>query len=92
MVDSKPQAAVRVVDGIPVVIAKAQTFISLQVINSALKTLLLGTDWLNKYKADVLSSTRKLRFVSQEKIIEVDVVNARDQTVKELTSSNLCIL
>jgi len=92
VVDSKPQAAVRVVDGIPVVIAKAQTFISLQVINSALKTLLLGTDWLNKYKADVLSSTRKLRFVSQEKIIEVDVVNARDQTVKELTSSNLCIL
>ena len=92
VVDSKPQAAVRVVDGIPVVIAKAQNFISLQVINSALKTLLLGTDWLNKYKADVLSSTRKLRFVSQEKIIEVDVVNARDQTVKELTSNNLCML
>ena len=47
---------------------------------------------MDKYKADVLSSTRKLRFVSQGKTIEVDVVNARDQTVKELTSSNLCAL
>jgi len=47
---------------------------------------------LDKYKADVLSSTRKLRFVSQGKTIEVDVVNARDQTVKEPTSSNLCAL
>ncbi len=79
-------------DGIPVVIAKAQTFISLQVINSASKILLLGTDWLDKYKADVLSSTRKLRFVSQGKTIKVDVVNARDQTVKVTTSSNLCAL
>jgi len=47
---------------------------------------------LDKYKADILSSTRKLRFVFQGKTIEVDVVNARDQTVKELTSSNLCAL
>src|SRR6266542_656239 len=77
-VDSKPQAAVEVVDGIPVVITEAQTHIPLQVINSASKTLLLGTDWLDKYKADVLSSTRKLRFVSQGKTIEVDVVNARN--------------
>src|SRR6266540_183661 len=91
-VDGKLQAAVGVVDGIPVVIAEAQTYIPLQVINSASKILLLGTDWLDKYKADVLSSTRKLRFVSQEKTIEVDVVNARDQTVKEPTTSNLCAL
>src|SRR6266511_6220586 len=76
----------------PIVIAEAQNYISLQVINSASKTLLLGTDWLDKYKADVLSSTRKLRFVFQGKIIEVDVVNARDQTVKEPTFSNLCAL
>ena len=62
-VNGKPQVAVGVVDGISVVIAEAQTFIPLQVINSASKTFLLGTDWLDKYKADVLSSTRKLRFV-----------------------------
>src|SRR6266540_3251850 len=90
--DGKPQAAVKVVDNMLIVIAEAQTFILLQVINLASKTLLLGTDWLDKYKADVLSSIRKLRFVSQGKTIEVDVVNARDQTVKEPTSSNLCAL
>ncbi len=77
-VDGKSQAAVGVVDNIPVVIAEAQTFIPLQVINLASKILLLGTDWLDKYKADVLSSIRKLRFVFQGKTIEVDVINARD--------------
>ena len=77
-VDGKPQAAVGVVDSILVVIAEAQTFIPLQVINSASKTLLLGTDWLDKYKADILSSIRKLRFVFQGKTIKVDVVNVRD--------------
>src|SRR6266540_3959806 len=77
---------------VPVVIAEAQTFIPLQIINSASKTLLLGTDWLDKYRADVLSSIRKLRFVSQGKTIEVDVVNARDQTVKKPITSNLCVL
>ena len=65
-------------DRIPIVIADAQTYIPLQIINSASKTLLLEIDWLDKYKANVLSSTRKLRFVSQEKTIEVDVVNARN--------------
>jgi len=67
-------------------------YISLQVINLAFKTLLLGTDWLDKYKADILSSIRKLKFVSKEKTIEVNVVNVRDQTVKDLTSSNFYIL
>ena len=90
--DDKPQAAVGVVDNLPIVIAEAQTFIPLQVINSISKTLLLETDWLNKYKADVLSSIRKLKFVSQEKTIEVDVINARDQIVKETTSNNLYAL
>ena len=90
--NGKSQAAVGIVNGVLVVIAKAQTFIPLQVINLASKTLLLGTDWLDKYKADVLSSIRKLRFVSQGKIIKVDVVNAKDQMVKETTFSNLCAL
>jgi len=81
---------VGVIEDISIVIADAQTHISLQVINSVSKTLLLGTDWLDKYKADVLSSIRKLRFIFKRKTIEVDVVNARDQVVKDTTTSNLC--
>ncbi len=77
-VDRKPQMVVGVVKDIPVVIVDAQTYISLQVINSASKILLLGTDWLDKYKVDILSSIRKLRFVSRGKTIEVDVMNVRD--------------
>jgi len=44
----------------------------------------LGIDWLDKYKADVLSSIRKLRFISKSKTIKVDIVNAKDQQVKDL--------
>ena len=75
---------VGVVENTPVVIADAQPFIFLQVINSTSKTLLLKMDWLDKYKADVLSSTRKLSFTSKGKTIEIDVVNAKDQEVRSL--------
>jgi len=44
VVDGKSQAAVRVVDEIPIVIADVQTYIPLQVINSSTKTLLLEID------------------------------------------------
>src|SRR6266498_5285766 len=79
-------------NNIPIVVADAQTYIPLQVINLTFKTLLLGTDWLDKYKADVLSSIRKLRFVFRGKTIEVDVINVRDQMVKTSEDSNLCAL
>src|SRR6266498_5905847 len=92
VVNGKPQAAVGVIEDIPIVIADAQTHILLQVINSASKILLLSTNWLDKYKADVLSSTKKLRFISKGKTIKVDVINARDQVVKNTTTSNLYAL
>ena len=91
-IDGKSQVAVGIIKDISIIIADMQTYIPLQVINLVSKTLLLGTDWLDKYKADVLSSTRKLRFVSQGKTIEVDVINVRDQIVKEPITSNLCAL
>ncbi len=56
VVDGKPQSAVGMVNNIFIVIADAQTYIPLQVINLASKILLLGTDWLDKYKVDVLES------------------------------------
>jgi len=61
-----------------VIITDAQIYISFQVINSIFKILLLGMDWLDKYKADMLSSIRKLRFILKRKIIKVDLVNVRD--------------
>ena len=61
-------------------------------INLVSKILLLGTDWLDKYKANVLSNTRKLKFISKEKTIEVDMVNVRDQIVKDTIMSNFCAL
>jgi len=52
----------------------------------------LEIDWLDKYKVDVLSNIKKLKFISKGKTIEVDVVNARDQAVKTSDESNLCVL
>ena len=40
----------------------------------------------------MLSSIRKLRFVTKGKIIKVDVVNIRDQAVKIPEASNLYAL
>ncbi len=91
-VDEKLQAAVGVIKDILIVIANAQTHILLQVINLASKTLLLGMNWLDKYKTDVLSSTRKLRIIFKGKTIEVDVINVKDQVVKDTTTSNLYAL
>ncbi len=44
--------------------------------------LLLETDWLDKYKANILSSIKKLRFILKGKTIEIDVINVRDQMIK----------
>ncbi len=52
-------------------------------VNFAAKSVLLGTDWIIKYQADILRSSRKLRFKVQERTIEVDVVVSRDQQVKD---------
>ena len=62
IVDEKLQAIIEVVVNIPVVIANTQIHIFLQVISFSLKTLLLGTDWLDKYKVDIFNSTQKLQF------------------------------
>ncbi len=61
-VDGKSQTVVGVIVNTSVVIANAQTYIPFQVINSSSKILLLEMDWLDKYKADVFSNTKKLRF------------------------------
>ncbi len=37
--------------------------IPLHVISSNSKTILLGTDWIDKYKADIMGSSKRLRFV-----------------------------
>ncbi len=63
-----------------VVIMDTQTYISLQVINSSTKTLLLE---MNKYKADIFSNIKKLRFKYQRRTIEINVINTRDQMVLE---------
>ncbi len=89
MIDGKLQLAVGVVVNTFVMIADAQTHIPLQVINFSFKTLLLGTNWLDRYKADILSNTRKLKFKYQGCTIEVNVINSKDQTVLDKSNLNM---
>ena len=82
-IDGKPQPALEEVENLQIVIADAVTYIKAHVVNSAVKSVLLGTDWIIKYQADILGSSRKLRFKVQGRIIEVDVVASKDQQVKD---------
>ena len=78
-IDGKPQPALGEVENLQVVIANAVTYIKSHVINSATKSVLLKTDWIIKYQADILGNSRKLRFKIQGRTIKVDVVASRDQ-------------
>ncbi len=55
---------------------------------STTKTLLLEINWIIKYKADILESTKKLRFVYQEKLMEVDLFTQRSPAVVYHISEN----
>ena len=44
---------------------------------------------MDRYKADILSSTRKLRFKYQGYTIEVNVINTKDQTVLDKSNLNM---
>ncbi len=50
-------------------------------VRSTTKTLLLGINWITKYKADIFGSIKKLRFVYQGKLIEVDLFTQRPLAV-----------
>ncbi len=49
--------------------------------NSNKKELLIGSNWLTKYKADLILSENKLKFQTQRRKFKVKVVNA---SIKEL--------
>ncbi len=58
------------------------------IVGSITKTLLLGINWITKYKADILESTKKLRFVYQGKLMEVDLFTQKPPAVVYHTSED----
>ena len=72
-IDGQKQGIVGELDEVDVCIADARTTIKMYMVGSTTKTLLLGINWITKYKADILGSTKKLRFVYQGKPMEVDL-------------------
>src|SRR6266542_6437290 len=55
-------------------------------VGSTTKSLLLEINWIMKYKADILGSIKKLRFVYQGKLIKVDLFTQRPSAVVYQTS------
>ena len=49
---------------------------------------MLKTNWLDKYKANILSSIRKLRFKYQKRTIKMNVINTKNQIILELAGEN----
>src|SRR6266508_2351620 len=69
-------------------IEDARTTIKMYMVGSTTKTLLLEINWITKYKADILGSIKKLRFVYQGKPMEVDLFTQRPPAVVYHTSED----
>jgi len=50
--------------------------INIHIVDSNKEELLIGSNWLAKYKADLILSENKLKFQVQGRKFEVKVVNA----------------
>ncbi len=85
-IDGQKQGIVGELDEVDVCIADARTTIKMYMVGSTTKTLLLGINWITKYKADILGSIKKLRFVYQGKPMEVDLFTQRPPAVVYQTS------
>ena len=85
-IDGQKQRIVGELDEVDVCIADARTTIKMYMVGSTTKTLLLRINWITKYKADILGSIKKLRFVYQGKPMEVDLFTQRPPAVVYQTS------
>src|SRR6266498_5764295 len=85
-IDGQKQGIVGELDEVDVCIADARITIKMYMVGSTTKTLLLGINWITKYKADILESIKKLRFVYQGKPMEVDLFTQRPPAVVYQTS------
>src|SRR6266511_6007394 len=85
-IDGQKQGIVEELDEVDVCVVDARTIIKMYMVGSTTKTLLLGINWITKYKADILRSIKKLRFVYQGKPIEVDLFTQRPPAVVYQTS------
>src|SRR6266542_269603 len=85
-IDGQKQGIVGKLDEVDVCIADARTTIKMYIVGLTTKTLLLGINWITKYKADILGSIKKLRFVYQGKPMEVDLFTQRPSAVVYQTS------
>src|SRR6266498_4792610 len=80
-IDGQKQGIIGELDEVDVYIADARTTIKMYMMGSTTKTLLLEVNWITKYKADILESTKKLRFVYQGKLMKVDLFTQRSPAV-----------
>ena len=64
-VDQAKKKVISFVQGIPLVIADARVPVDLMVIDAPRAALLVGTDWLRRYSADLLFSKKRLVFKSR---------------------------
>ena len=64
-VDQAKKKVISFVRGAPLAIADAKVLVDLMVIDASRAALLVGTDWLRRYSADLLFSKKRLVFESR---------------------------
>ena len=72
-VDQAKKKVISFVRGAPLVIADARVSIDLMVIDVPRAALLVGTDWLRRYSADLLFSKKKLVFESRGQKLSIPI-------------------
>src|SRR6266540_2169314 len=72
-VDQAKKKILGFVQGALLVIADARVSVDLIVINAPRAALLVGTDWLRRYSADLLFSKKRLVFESKEQKLSIPI-------------------
>src|SRR6266540_530603 len=72
-VDQAKKKVIGFIRGAPLAIADARVPVDLIVINAPKAVLLVGTDWLKRYSADLLFSKKRLVFKSREQKLSIPI-------------------
>ncbi len=81
IINGQKNLAVGIIENVNLRILDVQVLINIYIVNLNKEELLIGSNWLTKYKADLILSENKLKFQAQERKFEVKVVNA---SIREL--------
>src|SRR6266542_1021450 len=81
-VDGQKRLTLGIVENAQLKIIDALVPINIHIIDSTKEELLIESNWFSKYKADLILTENKLKFVTQERKFEVKIINTTSSNAK----------